>query len=329
MEKLKNFIADKRWFAVVIAILILGLILSIISPAFLQVTNLRGVLVQSSVTCIMSVGLTFVILTAGIDISIGAILFLSATIFATTLQLSGSFIFSFLCAIAIATFAGILNGYLVYKFDMAPMITTLATYNIYRGLAIHISGASNIPVPRELCFLGNGKIVGIPIPLIILFFVFLFGVYTFKNTRFGSFVRAIGDSLESSKETNLPVKKTIIIAYTLAGLTAGIAGIILLSRVGGLQSGLGIGLDFTVIAAVVLGGTKLSGGSGSVIGSALGAIFLVLIDNGLNLMHASPYIYDAVRGCVLILAVSVDRFSYLRQLEIVREQKAKRIKYSV
>jgi ribose transport system permease protein len=328
MEKIKNFLADKRWFAVVMAIILLGIILSIMSPAFLQVSNLRGVLVQSSVTCIMSVGLTFVILTAGIDISIGSILFLSATIFATTLQMSGNFMLALLSSLVIATLAGVLNGFLVYKFDMAPMITTLATYNIYRGLAIHISGASNIPVPRELCFLGNGKLIGIPIPLIILLVIFVVGVYAFKNTRFGTFVRAIGDSAESAAESNLPVKKTTIIAYTAAGLTAGIGGIILLSRVGGLQSGLGIGMDFTVIAAVVLGGTKLSGGSGSVIGSVLGAIFLVLIDNGLNLMHASPYIYDAVRGGVLIFAVVVDRLSYLRQIKTAKEQKEKRIKCS-
>ena len=323
MNLKKINLKEVKWVAIASAVILLGILISIMSPVFLSFNNLRGVLVQSSVTCIMAIGLSFVILTGGIDISIGGILFLSATIFAVILQATGSYLLALISAIILSVLAGTLNGYLVYKFKMAPMITTLATYNIYRGLAIHISKAQNIPVPRELTFLGNGDILGIPIPLLILVVCAIIGIFIFGNTRLGTYVRAIGNSQQAATESCLPVKTSLISAYLIAGITCGIAGVILLSRVGGLQSGLGIGMDFTVIAAVVLGGTKLSGGSGTIAGSILGAIFLVLIDNGLNLMHASPYIYDAVRGAVLLVAVSIDRYSYVRQQQLLLKDKEK------
>lgn len=325
MEKIKAFISQKRWLAIVLATLLLSVVYTFTAPAFLDSGNFQGVLMQASVTGIMAVGLTFVILTGGIDISIGAILFLSAAIFATVYRDTESYFAAFSIAVGAACFAGILNGYLVYKFKMAPMITTLATYNIFRGIALHVTKALNIPIPREISFLGNGRFYGIPIPLIIMLVAFVIGIYLFSKTRFGTFTKAIGNSEQSAKESNLPVRGTIIVAYFIAGLTAGLSGVVLLSRTGGLQGGMGIGLEFTVIAAVVLGGTKLSGGSGSVIGSVIGAIFLVLIDNGLNLMNASPYIYDSVRGIVLLIAVIVDRISVVRQSIALQKQKEARV----
>jgi len=322
MDKIKGFFSGKRWLAIVIATIMLSIVFSILSPAFFAASNFRGILLTTSVTGIMSVGLTFVIMTGGIDISIGGILFMTAGVFCTVYRDEKSLALALIASIGSAVLAGTLNGFLVYKFKMAPMITTLATYNIYRGFALHITDALNIAVPREITFLGNGKFYGIPIPLFFLIFFIILGIYIDKKTRFGTYVKAIGNSAESAKESNLPVKWTIIAAYFAGGLCAGIAGVILVSRTGGLQGGLGIGLDFTVIAAVVLGGTKLSGGSGTVIGSLVGAIFLVLIDNGLNLINASPFIYDAVRGAVLLVAVVVDRVSYIRQSKMLKEQKA-------
>ena len=326
MNKVRNFFAGKRLLAIVIATIILSIVFSIMSPAFLSASNFRGILLTTSVTGIMSIGLTFVILTAGIDISIGGILFMTAGIFCTVYRDTTNYAVAFIAAVGGACIAGLLNGFLVYKFKMAPMIITLATYNIYRGFALHITEALNIPVPREVTFLGNGKFYGIPIPLFILLFFVIIGVYIYQKTRFGTYVKAVGNSAESAKESNLPVKWTLIAAYFAAGLCSGIAGVILVSRTGGLQGGLGIGLDFTVIAAVVLGGTKLAGGSGTVIGSIIGAMFLVLIDNGLNLLNASPFIYDAVRGAILLFAVIVDRGSILRQSKILKEQKGQLIR---
>lgn len=325
MLKIKEYLSSKLWLSVVLATIVLCIVFSILSPVFLQWSNFQAVLVQSSITGIMAVGLCFVIMTGGIDISIGAILLLSATIFAYTVNGTESFMLAFIAAIATATLAGALNGVLVYYFKMAPMITTLATFNIYNGLALHISKTENVPIDRGYTFLGNGRIFEIPIPLIILLIVTIIGTYLLSRTRFGTYVRATGDSMVSAKESNLPTRRIIITAYLLAGMTAGLAGVLLISRTAGLQNSLGVGTEFTCIAAVVLGGTALSGGSGSVVGSVFGAIFLILIDNGLNLMQASPFIYDAVRGIVLLVAVSVDRLSTARQVKTLLEQKAHRI----
>jgi ribose transport system permease protein len=180
-------------------------------------------------------------------------------------------------------------------------------------MAIHLTGAQNIPVPREIGYLGNGSILGIPVPIYLMVLVTILGVYLIKKTRFGLYLRAVGSSEASAHESSLPIMRVTVLAYLIGGFTAALAGLILIARVGGLQSDIGIGLEFTVIAAVILGGTKLSGGSGTIVGSVIGAIFLVLIDNGLNMLNASPYVYDTVRGLVLLVAVIVDRLSEVRK----------------
>ncbi|WP_424986978.1 ABC transporter permease [Microbulbifer sp. S227A] len=323
--RLRALMSRQKWIAIALATIVLGGVLSAVSPAFLTLSNLQAILVQSSVTAIMAVGMTFIIMTAGIDISVGAILFVTSALFAQLMLDTQSYAIAFLGAIGCATVLGALNGVLAVRFAMSPLITTLATFSIYRGAAIHLTGAQNIPVPREMGTLGNGRLLGIPIPILILLAVLVIGVYLLNRTRFGVYARAIGNSARSARETNLPVDRVTIAVYALSGLVTGIAALILLARVGGLQSGIGIGIEFTVIAAVILGGTKLTGGSGTVIGSFIGAVFLVLIDNGLNLLNASPYIYDIVRGSVLLAAVAIDRYSALRQSAWLQAQRAARL----
>lgn len=325
VEMLRKFMSRQKWVAVALATIVLAGVLSVVSPVFLTLSNFQAILVQSSITAIMAVGMTFVIMTAGIDISVGAILFLTSALFAQLMLDTESYLIAFVVTLISATALGALNGFLVVRFRVSPLITTLATYSIYRGAAIHLTGAQNIPVPREMGFIGNGRILGMPVPILILLVITILGVYILNRTRLGVYARAIGNSERSAKETNLPVGRATIAVYTLSGLVTGIAAMILLARVGGLQSGIGIGIEFTVIAAVILGGTKLTGGSGTVFGSVIGAVFLVLIDNGLNLLNASPYIYDVVRGVVLLAAVAIDRYSAVRQQNTLDIQRAARL----
>ncbi|QUI25438.1 ABC transporter permease [Vallitalea pronyensis] len=325
MAIMKNLLFRGKWVAITAATILLALLLAVLSPVFLSVSNIQGVLIQASVTGIMAMGMTFIILTSGIDISVGAILYFTAALFAKLVEISTPIPLAFGAAILCASLLGTLNGFLVVTFSMSPLITTLATYTMYRGMAIHLTSAQNIPVPRAFGFLGNGKIYGIPVPILLFALIFFIGLYLLGKTRFGIYVMALGNSVEAARESNLPVKKITMGAYFLGGITTSISALILLARVGGLQSGMGIGIEFTVIAAVVLGGTKLSGGSGTIIGSAVGAIFLVLIDNGLNLIQASPYIYDIVKGTVLLTAVIVDKVSIERQKKQLHLQKALRI----
>lgn len=323
---LKHRLSAVNWLPIAAATLVACILLSLLSSSFMSYTNLQSVLVQASVTAIMAIGMTFIIVTAGIDISVGAILFFTSSLFAKLMMDTGSYTLAFASALLCATVLGALNGVLIIKYKITPLITTLATYTMYRGMAIHLTGAQNIPVPREMGFLGNGKLLSIPVPILLLAVVLAVGLYLFNATRFGLYARAIGNSAQSARESNLPVNKVTVFAYALGGITTGIAALILLARVGGLQSGIGIGIEFTVIAAVVLGGTKLSGGDGTIVGSVIGAIFLVLIDNGLNLMNASPYVYDIVKGSVLLIAVVIDKVSVTRQQQHLLNQRAARIR---
>ncbi len=325
---MKTFSGDaltrQKWLPIAIANAVFSVLLAFASPAFLSLANFQSMLVQSAVTAIMAVGMTFIIITAGIDISMGAILFFSSALFAQLMIDTQSYLLAFAAALCCATLLGGINGLLVVRFRMSPLITTLATYSIYRGMAIHMTGAQNIPVPREMGFLGNGRVFGVPVPILILLVIVVAGVYVLNHTRLGVYARAMGSSTRSARESNLPTAPVTIMVYAIGGFVTGVAALILLARVGGLQSGIGIGIEFTVIAAVILGGTKLTGGSGTVIGSVFGAFFLVLIENGLNLMNASPYIYDIVRGTVLLAAVMVDRLSVRRQQKALLAVKAAR-----
>lgn len=312
--KLNNYkFFDQNWSAIAVATLVLCVFLTIASPAFMSAANMQSVLVQASVTAIMAVGMTYIIIGGGIDISVGAILFFISSVFAELVVSTGSYPLALGVSLTAGVLLGVVNGFLAIKFKVTPLITTLATYTIYRGMAIHLTGAQNIPVPREIGYLGNGSILGIPVPILLMVAVTILGVYLIKKTRFGLYLRAVGSSEVSAHESSLPIMRVTVLAYLIGGLTAALAGLILIARVGGLQSDIGIGLEFTVIAAVILGGTKLSGGSGTIVGSVIGAIFLVLIDNGLNMLNASPYVYDTVRGIVLLVAVIVDRLSEVRK----------------
>ena len=296
-----------RWAHVVLGIVILGLIFGSLLPTYLDLRNIQNIAVQASVTGVMAVGMTYVIMTSGIDISVGAIVYLSI---AVTVALSGATTVPAL-AYVVAPMAGLLlglvNGAITTRLGVNPLITTLATLSIYRGMAIHLTQARIEIAPADIRLLGVGSIMGVPVPIIVLGGLAVLAAFSLRHLRYGRYVQAVGASRRSATETGLPVGKVLVLVYGLAGLAAGIGGLILLGRVGAVQSDMGVGIEFTVITAVVLGGTALSGGSGSILGSVAGAVLLVMIDNGLNQLNASPFIYDVVRGSVLAVAVILDR----------------------
>ena len=309
-----QFIFTARWLAVLGGILLLGFVFSQLNPAFLQFRNLQNIIVQAAATGVMAIGMTFVIMTAGIDISVGGILFLTlviATQLSLGLHLDSFPVLIYVVAILLGGMMGLLNGLIINYVRINPLITTLATLSVFRGIAIHITKAKIIIPTESARFLGIGKVAEIPVPFIVAILITVIGVLILKYTRFGRYALAIGASLRSAKESGLPVRAVLILAYAIAGLCAGLGGMILLGRVGAVQTDMGIGIEFTVITAVVLGGTLLSGGRASMLGSLLGAIFLVMIDNGLNMIRVSAFVYDIVRGGVLVSAVLIDRAASL------------------
>lgn len=307
-------VRQARWLAVLGGVLVLGAVFSQLSPVFLQLRNLQNIIVQASVTSVMAIGMTFVIMTAGIDISVGGILFLTlvlATDLGLQMEMGGrtAGVMVYALALVLGAAMGLINGLLINYVKINPLVTTLATLSVYRGLAIHINKAGITIPPQSARVLGVGKLYGVPVPLVMAIAVTAVGALVLKYTRFGRYALAIGSSTTSARESGLPVRLVLIVVYVIAGLSSALGGLILMGRVGAVQTDIGIGIEFTVITAVVLGGTLLSGGRASMLGSLLGGILLVMIDNGLNLMHASAFIYDIVRGGVLIGAVLIDRAS--------------------
>lgn len=305
-------VGGARWLAVVIGICVLAAVFGALSPTFLTIRNVENIAVQASATGVMAVGMTFVILTAGIDISVGAILLLTAAVAA---RVSGDLSAPAAILPTAAAFGlvlGAVNGLLSTTLRITPLIATLATFSIYRGLALNVTDANILLAPDSLRAFGESRVVGFPAPVLIAVVTGLVGAAALRFTRFGRYVLAVGASPQSARETLLPVRRVLVTVYAIAGLCAALGALILVGRAGTVQSNLGIGTEFTVITAVVLGGTSLSGGRGTVVGSMAGAVLLVMVDNGLNQLDASPFLYDVVRGGVLIAAVGLDRATRLR-----------------
>lgn len=330
-ERLRNNQTFASWFvrllresratAILSGVIILGVVLSILSPVFLSAHNLQNIVVQSVYTAVIAVGMTFVIMTAGIDISVGGIVFLTLVV-ATQISLTVKGPFGpylvYMVSILLGAVLGLCNGLIVNYLRIDPVITTLATLNIFRGLAIHISNAQILIPNQSARFLGVGQVGSFPVPILVLLIIAVLAALSLSYTKFGRYSLAIGSSRRSALESGLSVRKISVLVYVIGGFCAAIGGLILVGRVGAVQTDMGIGVEFTVITAVVLGGTVLSGGKASIVGSILGAVFLVMIDNGLDLLNASVYIYDIVRGAVLVAAVVIDRVSTMRSLRPVR-----------
>ena len=205
-----------------------------------------------------------------------------------------------------AVILGVVNGLLITRLRVNPLLVTLATLNVYRGIALHITQAGDRRAGGAIQDVARGTIGDIGVPVIIALVLVVVGELTLRKTVFGRHLIAIGGSRRSATENGIAVDRIQIVVYTVSALCAGIAALVIVGRIGTVQTSLGSGFEFTVITAVIVGGTSLAGGRGTVVGSALGALLLAIIDNGLNLMNASIYIYDIVRGLVLVLAVVTD-----------------------
>jgi ribose transport system permease protein len=195
---------------------------------------------------------------------------------------------------------------LVQYLKVHPLLVTLGTLTLFRGVALHITGAGNRAADGPIQILGREQLFGIALPILLALLVVVLGDLVLRRTTFGRYVVAIGGSQRSAIESGLPINRVRAAVFMISAFCAGIAGIIVVGRIGTVQTSLGSGYEFTVITAVIVGGTSLFGGKGSVVGSALGALLLSLIDNGLNRLDASIYVYDVVRGLVLVGAVLAD-----------------------
>ena len=296
-------------YGIVVGFLAVCAVLSLLSPNFLTVTNILNVIRQASIIGVMSVGVTFVILSGGIDLSVGSVLAVSGMIAAGALDGGAGTGTAVVIGLAIVMAAGLTNGLLVTLGRVTPFVVTLGMMSVARGLTLLYSDGYPISgFSDTFRFIGGGEILGIPVPVILLIVSVLIASFVLSRTRLGRYTYAIGGNEETVKlaGVNTQVYKTLM--YVISGATAGLAALILTSRLNSAGPTAGFTYELTVIAAVVIGGTSLNGGRGTVWGSLVGALLIATINNGMNLLGVSPYFQELAKGLIIIGAVYIDRF---------------------
>jgi ribose transport system permease protein len=303
-------------YIILLAIFAEIIVFSMLSPQFLSVENLVNVALSIAITGILAVGMTFVILTGGIDLSIGSVLALAGIFAAICAKSFGDagILIGVVAAISVGVFCGLFNGIIVSRFKVPPFVVTLAILTIARGLSFIIadkfSGSTSVSdLPIGFAFLGREKFFGLPVPVILMLIVFAVGWLILTQTRFGRYVYAIGGNYEASFLAGINVKSITTWVYVLNGFLVGLAGVTLASRLGAGLANAGMQYELDVIAAVVVGGTSLMGGKGSVISTLFGAIFIGVLNNGLNLAGIDPYLQKIALGVVILLAVLADQIN--------------------
>ncbi len=285
----------------------LFVILSIASPHFLTAVNLSSVVRQTAVINIMALGMTLVIVSGGIDLSVGAILAFSGVVGTMSLAAGQPLWVGVLVGVLCGLAWGALNGLFTVWLRMPPFIVTLGTLGIARGVTLMITGG--LPVvglPKELAFLGDGTVFGVPFVLLILLVCAVVTHLTLDSTKLGRYTYAIGSNQEAAVYAGIPVGRYTVGVYAISGMLTGLASMIESSRLMTGQPTAGQGYELQVIAAVVIGGGSLTGGEGSVIGTLIGAFIMGLLANGSDLLGINPYLQQAIIGGIIILAVALD-----------------------
>lgn len=293
---------------VALALVVLILLMAIIAPYFWSVNNLLEVVRQVSATAIIAAGGTFVILVSGIDLSVGSALGVCAMAAIVMSDQGLPAIVSIGAALLAGALVGAINGVFVARFALPAFIVTLAALTYLRGVVyLGTGGTTLIPQTVEYSWIGQGAILGVPYAVIIMGAVFLGGWFLLNRTVFGRQVYAIGGNAEAARLSGIPVRRVVMLTYVISGLCAGIGGLIVASRLESAVPDLGSGYELNAIAAIVLGGTSLMGGRGSLIGTLIGALFIAVLSNGMTLMNVESFYQQIIMGIVILLAVLIDR----------------------
>lgn len=305
----KDFIIKNKSLVVLIVFCI---IVSILNPRFLTVSNILNILRQTSINSVIAAGMTFVILTGGIDLSVGSILAISGAVAATMIAQGSNVWLTVIVALAIGAVMGAFNGFIISKGKIQPFIATLGVMTLVRGLTLVFTNGKPITTGGStgaelFSKIGAGYFLGIPIPIYIMVLVFGLSYYILKNTRPGRYVYSLGCNEEATIYSGINTDRIKMLVYTISGFLAALAGIIITSRLSSAQPQAGVGYELDAIAAVVLGGTSLAGGVGGVFGTVIGAMIIGVLNNALNLMDVSSYYQQLLKGLVILIAVLLDR----------------------
>lgn len=292
---------------VAVVLVLLSALFAMVAPGFLSAANLSNVLMQSTILLMIALPMTLIIMTEGLDLSVGAVLTLASVVLALTVVATGSFILGLATALAVGLVFGVLNGILVAWMAIPPFVATLGTLGVAQGLALIVSdGQSVVGVPPSILFIYSGKVSGVPMPIVLGGAAYLFFHVLLYHTRFGTYVPALGGNREALKLAGVPDRGMLIAVYGLGGIMAGVAAMLLTARMNAGHPTAALGMEFDAIAAVAVGGTSFERGNGWLFGTLLGVFAVGILRNGLNLMAVPSSAQVACIGVLVILALYID-----------------------
>ena len=313
MSELSIGHADKKWIfqgiGLTIVVILLAIIFSFINPKFATTTNLLNILTQASYYIILAVGMTFVIAAAGIDLSVGSLLALITVVNFELIKGGLNPAVGVILMFLMGGVFGAFTGYLISYINIPPFIATLGVMVSLRGLAlVHSAGKMHYGLPESLTWFGQGEIFGIPVPVLISLIFALFGAWLFNRTKFGLHVRSIGGNREAARLAGINVKIIEILVYCFMGLCVAMGGLIMIARIDSTQATIGTSMEIHVIAAVIIGGTSLFGGKGTIFGTLLGAILLSMMTNALVIAGVDYFWQLFIMGIIVLIAVTINNF---------------------
>lgn len=299
-----------RQIGIFIALIAICVVFSVLTPSFLTVSNLFNIAVQSSITAILGIGMTLVIISGGIDLSIGPIVALTTVIVATILLAGTPVWLAILVGLGIGLLCGLFNGSIISYVGLQPFIVTLGTMSLFRGMALVFTNGDPIfKVPAEFRSIFGGTYGPIPGPIVFMILVAIIAYVLLNFTRIGVYIKSIGGNEEAARMSGVHVNFYKMFTYTLNGVFAALAGLVLLGRLGAAEPIAGVGYELDAIAAAAVGGTSMSGGRGNIPGTILGALILGALRNGLTLMNVQAFYQLLATGIIILVAVTVDRFT--------------------
>lgn len=302
-----------REFGVVFGFIILCILITIATPAFASQKNILNLLRQSSIIGIIAAGMTFVIISGNFDISVGAVAALSGAIVMKLVTSDINVFLAMAIALLVCAAIGWVNGFIVAKIGIPSLITTMAMVSIVKGSMLMLTGGypitQNIPI---LDFIGNKYILGIPVPVVIFAVTILIAWVVLSKTRFGRYIYSVGGNAEASRLNGIPVDAYKIKVFIINAMLAGLAGLVLVGRMGTASPVAGDGYDMDAIASVVIGGTSVAGGSGSVLKTVIGVLMMSVINNSFNLLGVDMYFQYIFKGLIIVIAVGIDSYSKKR-----------------